>query len=46
MPRGGKVTVVEDLCRGVDPKTIKKAIEEMPAAGVRVVEKLDDVRIR
>jgi nicotinamidase/pyrazinamidase len=43
---GFEVTVVEDLCRGVDPKTIKKAIEEMPAAGVRVVEKLDDVRIR
>jgi nicotinamidase/pyrazinamidase len=43
---GFEVTVVEDLCRGVDPKTSKKAIEEMSAAGVRVVEKLDDVRIR
>ncbi len=43
---GFGVTVVKDLCRGVDPKTTEKAIEEMAAAGVRVVERLDNVRIR
>lgn len=43
---GFEVTVVTDLCRGVDPKTSDKAIQDMPAAGVRVVESLDEVRIR
>ena len=42
---GFEVTVVTDLCRGVDPKTSDRAIEDMPAAGVRVVESLDEVRI-
>lgn len=43
---GFEVTVVTDLCRGVDPKTSDKAIQDMTAAGVRVVESLDEVRIR
>jgi len=43
---GFKVTVVKDLCRGVDPKTSKKAIQDMTAAGVKVVEKLDDVQLK
>ena len=32
---GFEVTVVKDLCRGVDPKTTEKAVEEMRASGVR-----------
>jgi nicotinamidase/pyrazinamidase len=43
---GFKVTVVKDLCRGVDRKTIKKAVQDMAAAGVTVVEKLDEVNIK
>jgi nicotinamidase/pyrazinamidase len=42
---GFQVTVVTDLCRGVDPKTCKKAIRKMTAAGVSVVEKLDEVQL-
>jgi len=43
---GFEVAVVKDLCRGVDPKTTKKAAQEMRASGVRVVERLDEVQIR
>jgi nicotinamidase/pyrazinamidase len=43
---GFEVTVVKDLCRGVDPKTTEKAVQEMRASGVRVVERLDQVQIR
>ncbi len=43
---GFKVVVVEDLCRGVDPKTTSKAIQEMKAAGVKVVKSLDMNMIR
>jgi nicotinamidase/pyrazinamidase len=43
---GFKVTVVKDLCRGVDPKTSKKAVQDMTASGVTVVEKLDEVHIK
>jgi nicotinamidase/pyrazinamidase len=43
---GFEVTVVKDLCRGVDPKTSKKAVEDMTDAGVRVVENLDEVHIK
>jgi len=38
---GFKVTVIEDLCRGVDPKTTAKAIKEMEKNGVKVVKALD-----
>ncbi len=38
---GFKVTVVEDLCRGVDPKTSAAAIKEMKKNGVKVVKSLD-----
>ena len=37
---GFRVTVVESLCRGVSPDTTARAIEEMKAAGVTVVDKL------
>jgi nicotinamidase/pyrazinamidase len=43
---GFEVTVVKDLCRGVDPKTSEKAVEDMTDAGVRVVENLDEVHIK
>jgi nicotinamidase/pyrazinamidase len=38
---GFDVTVVKDLCRGIDPKTSDKAVQDMTQAGVKVVEKLD-----
>ena len=43
---GFKVTVVKDLCRGVDPKTTKKAVQGMISSGVKVVEKLAAVQIK
>lgn len=38
---GFKVTVVEELCRGVAPETTAKALEEMKAKGVNVIKSLD-----
>lgn len=38
---GFKVTVVEELCRGVAPETTAKALEEMKAKGVTVLKSLD-----
>jgi len=38
---GFKVTVVEELCRGVAPETSAKALEEMRAKGITVVKSLD-----
>ncbi len=38
---GFKVTVIEDLCRGVDPKTSAAAVKEMEKNGVKVVKALD-----
>jgi len=43
---GFKVTVVEELCRGVDPKTTEKALKEMPAAGVKVVKSLHNAKVQ
>ena len=40
---GFKVTLVKDLCRGVDPKATKKALKEMSKAGVKIVDFLDEV---
>ena len=40
---GFKVTLVKDLCRGVDPKTTKKALKDMTKAGVQVTDSLEDV---
>ena len=42
---GFKVTVIEDLSRGVDPKTTAAAIKEMKAKGVKVVKSLDMSKI-
>lgn len=42
---GFEVTVVKDLCRGVDPKTTEKAVQEMTASGVKVVEKVAEAQI-
>lgn len=38
---GFKVTVIQDLCRSVDPKTTAEAIKDMEANGVKVVKALD-----
>ena len=35
---GFNVTLIKDLCRGVDPKTTEEALEDMTKAGVRVVD--------
>lgn len=43
---GYKVIVVKDLCRGVAPDTIKKALEEMRSAGVLIMEHLDIEKIK
>lgn len=43
---GYKVIVVKELCRGVAPDTIEKALEEMRSAGVMIVERLDIERIK
>jgi len=43
---GFKVIVVEDLCQGVAPGTTQKALEEMAAAGVKVIKTLDLKEIR
>jgi len=43
---GFKVTVVKDLCRGVDPKTTEKALQEMSTSGVKVVKNLGDVKVQ
>jgi nicotinamidase/pyrazinamidase len=42
---GFEVIVVKDLCRGVDPKTTEKAVQEMTASGVKVVEKVAEAQI-
>ena len=42
---GFNVIVVEDLCRGVDPKTSAAAIKEMKKNGVKVVKSLNDVKM-
>ena len=42
---GFQVIVVEDLCRGVDPKTSAAAIKEMKKNGVKVVKTLSDVKM-
>ena len=34
---GFKVTVILDLCLGVDPETTRSAIEEMKANGVNII---------
>ncbi len=38
---GFKVTVVEELCRGVAPETTSRALEEMKAKGITVLKSLD-----
>ena len=43
---GYKVIVVEGLCRGVAPETSKKAIEEMKAKGITVIEEVDIEKIK
>lgn len=43
---GFNVTVIEGLCRGVDPKTIENALQEMASSGVNVVKNLDDLKPR
>lgn len=43
---GYKVIVVEELCRGVAPDTIQKALKEMRSAGVLIMERLDIERIK
>ena len=43
---GYKVIVVKELCRGVAPDTIEKALKEMRSAGVLIVERLDIERIK
>jgi nicotinamidase/pyrazinamidase len=43
---GFKVIVVEDLCKGVAPGTTQKALEEMAAAGVKIIKTLDLKEIR
>ncbi len=37
---GYRVTVVEDLCRGVAPESTTEAVEEMKKSGISVVKKL------
>lgn len=43
---GFKVIVVEDLCRGVAPDTSAKALEELKAEGVTVLDTLDLKKIK
>jgi len=43
---GYKVIVVKELCRGVAPDTIEKALKEMRSARVMIVERLDIERIK
>lgn len=38
---GYKVTVIQDLCRGVTPDTTAKALEEMKEKGVNIKKSLD-----
>jgi len=40
---GFKVTLIENLCRGVAPKTTEETLEDMVKEGVRVVDFLDEV---
>jgi nicotinamidase/pyrazinamidase len=43
---GYRVIVVEDLCRGVAPDTTQKALEEMKAKGILVINTVDLKKIR
>jgi len=43
---GYKVIVVKNLCRGVAPETSQKAIEEMKAKGVVILDDLDLEKIK
>ncbi len=43
---GYEVVLIKDLCRGVDPETTRKALEEMQAKGVVVLENLDFEKIK
>jgi nicotinamidase/pyrazinamidase len=43
---GYKVIVIKNLCRGVAPETSQKAIEEMKAKGIVVLDDLDLEKIR
>ncbi len=38
---GYKVTVIRNLCRGIAPNTSQKAIEEMKAKGIAVLDDID-----
>lgn len=38
---GYKVTVIEDLCRGVAPDTSEKALQEMKEKGITIAEELN-----
>ena len=40
------MVLVQNLCRGVAPDTAQKAIEEMKAKGVVVLEDIDLERIK
>jgi nicotinamidase/pyrazinamidase len=43
---GFEVVLIRDLCRGVNPETSRKALEEMKEKGVVILEELDPERIK
>jgi nicotinamidase/pyrazinamidase len=43
---GYKVIVIKNLCRGIAPDTSQKAIDEMKAKGVIILENLDLQKIK
>lgn len=43
---GYKVIVIKELCRGVAPDTIEKALKEMRDAGVVIMDRLDIEKIK
>jgi nicotinamidase/pyrazinamidase len=43
---GYKVIVIKNLCRGVAPDTSQKAIDEMKAKGVLILDDLDLQKIK
>ena len=42
---GYQVTLIKELCRGVAPDSTAKAIEEMERAGIRVLERLQEIEV-
>jgi nicotinamidase/pyrazinamidase len=43
---GYNVVLIKNLCRGVAPDTSQKAIEEMKAKGIVILDDLDLLKIK